>query len=65
MSDESNSEFNKMAFDMLVSLRGGLPTKCDFCGQPYTDGRYPVPEEAQAWACSDCAARWEKQERRL
>jgi hypothetical protein len=43
-------------FDLLVSIRGGLPEKCDFCGLPYIDGRYPVPEEAGAWSCSECEA---------
>lgn len=64
MNDDSDSEFNRMVFDMLTANRGGLPTKCEFCGQPYTDGRYPVPEEAQAWACSECVARWDLAEGR-
>lgn len=45
-------------FDLLVDLRGGLPDACDFCLQPFTDDRYPVPEEAGEWACSECWARW-------
>jgi len=48
--------------DLLLSIRGGLPESCDFCKQPYKDGRYPVPEEAGAWACSDCEARWLKED---
>lgn len=53
-----SDEWNKAAFDMLVAMRGGVPEKCDFCGQPYGADRYPVPEEGQAWACSDCLKRW-------
>lgn len=47
-------------FDLLVDLRGGLPDACDFCLQPFTDDRYPVPEEAGAWACSECEERWNR-----
>ena len=47
------------AFDLIVSLRGGLPAACDFCKQPFTDDRYPVPEEAGDWACIECLDRWE------
>jgi len=50
-------------FDLIVELRGGLPEACDFCGQPYTDDRYPVPEEAGDWACSECVARWDATDR--
>jgi len=50
--------YNRAAFELLVSLRGGLPDACDFCRQPFTQARYPVPEEAGAWACSECVARW-------
>jgi hypothetical protein len=50
-------------FDLLVGLRGGLPDACDFCGQPYTEARWPEPEEAGAWACSECVARWDEQRR--
>jgi ribosomal protein L37AE/L43A len=46
-------------FDLLVQLRGGLPDKCDFCGQEYSAKRYPIPEEAGEWACSECVARWD------
>jgi hypothetical protein len=49
-------------WDLVMSIRGGFPEKCDFCGKPYTDGRYPVPEEAGAWACSECLARWDREE---
>lgn len=43
----------------IAELRGGLPEACDFCGQPYGPERYPVPEEAGEWACSECLARWD------
>lgn len=46
--------------DLVIILRGGLPETCDFCGQLFSDTRQPVPEEAQAWACSECVARWEE-----
>ena len=36
--------------EMIIALRGGLPDRCDFCRQPYTEERYPVPEEAGDWA---------------
>jgi hypothetical protein len=49
------------AFQMIVDLRGGLPAKCDFCQKPYEDGRYPIPEEAGEWTCSECWERWEKE----
>lgn len=55
MTDE---DYNQAAFEFIVALRGGLPEHCDFCGQPYVDGRYPIPEEAGEWACSECWARW-------
>lgn len=47
------------ALDLLISIRGGWPEACDFCKQPYTEQRYPVPEEAGEWACNECVARWE------
>lgn len=55
-------DFQQAALAMLIANRGGLPEKCDFCGQTYTDGRYPVPEEGQAWACSEWEARWLKED---
>ena len=48
--------------DLIAELRGGIPDKCDFCGQEYNEDRYPIPEEAQAWTCSECWARWEKED---
>ena len=47
---------------VIADLRGGIPECCDFCEQPYTEERYPVPEEAGAWACIECWDRWEKQD---
>ena len=48
--------------EMIAEMRGGIPDKCDFCEQPYTEERYPIPEEAQAWTCNECYARWEQEE---
>jgi len=49
-------------FDMIVALRGGHPATCDFCDQPYTESRHPEPEEAGLWTCSECVARWRKED---
>ena len=46
--------YDEAAFRFLVDLRGGFPEKCDFCGERYSDTRYPVPEEAGAWSCNIC-----------
>lgn len=51
------------SFDLIVALRGGLPDRCDFCDQPFTDERYPIPEEGSEWACSECVARWDAAEK--
>jgi hypothetical protein len=51
-------------WDLIMSIRGGFPEKCDFCEQVYDDKRYPVPEEAGAWACSECEARWRADDER-
>ena len=54
-------EYDHATINLLISLRGVLPEKCDFCNQQFTGTRYPLlPEEAGAWACSECAARWAK-----
>ena len=53
-----SDDYNQAAFDWIVYLRGGLPEACDFCGQPFTQERYPVPEEAGEWTCAECLARW-------
>lgn len=45
-------------FDLIVALRGGVPERCDFCGQPYDAKRHPEPEEAGEWACTECVKRW-------
>lgn len=55
-----NDELNPL--ELIIALRGGVPEKCDFCDQPYTDQRYPVPEEAGQWACIECWERWEKED---
>lgn len=47
---------------VIADLRGGIPEKCDFCEQPYNETRQPVPEEAGEWACTECLARWDKEE---
>lgn len=44
--------------DFIAAIRGGYPSKCDFCGKEYTQERHPVPEEAGEWACTECVARW-------
>jgi hypothetical protein len=64
MSDdhELSKEYHDAAFNLIVDLRGGLPEKCDFCHEPFTEQRYPVPEEAGDWACSDCVKLWETEE---
>jgi hypothetical protein len=59
-----SDDYNRAAFDLLASLRGGLPDACDFCRQPFTQARYPVPEEAGEWACAECVARWAREEPR-
>lgn len=57
--DVKTTEYNQAAFDLIVDLRGGLPEKCDFCGQPFVPKqRWPIPEEAGEWACNECYARW-------
>jgi len=52
-------EFQKAAFDWIVMIRGGLPEKCDFCLQVFTEERYPIPEEGGEWTCRECLTRWE------
>ena len=48
--------------ELIAELRGGIPETCDFCKQEYTENRYPIPEEAGMWTCSECWARWEKED---
>jgi len=50
-------------FNMIVELRGGVPERCDFCGERYTDSRRPTPDEGGEWACTVCWERWEKQDK--
>lgn len=61
MGADPGPTFQELAFDLIVGFRGGVPEKCDFCEQPFTQKRYPIPEEAGEWACSDCYARWSKE----
>ncbi len=47
----------------IVDMRGGVePTKCDFCKQD-KQAIELEPEEAGAWVCITCLARWEENER--
>jgi hypothetical protein len=48
--------------DAIIELRGELPEKCDFCGEPYNEHRHPTPDEGGEWACTECWARWDKEE---
>ncbi len=59
---ERDEHARAWALDLIVQLRGGLPGKCDFCEQPYTEDRYPIPEEGGEWTCSECLARWQKED---
>jgi hypothetical protein len=49
--------------NMIAELRGGIPEKCDFCEQSFNEERYPIPEEAGEWTCSECWERWMKEEK--
>jgi len=53
------SDYNDAALAFIVALRGGVPPDCDFCRQPFTDTRRPIPEEGGEWACTECYERWE------
>lgn len=48
------------ARDLIIGLRGGVPPKCDFCGEekPPADLH---PEEGGEWACINCIERWKAQ----
>ena len=59
------SEVNASAFAFIADLRGGVPQQCDFCKQPYTGERYPIPEEAGEWACSECYDQWYGKDREM
>lgn len=54
-------EYDHATMNLLISMRG--PETCDFCKRPFTPSRYPVPEEGGAWACRECEARWEKEDK--
>ena len=54
---------NDDVYEMIVAVRGGIPERCDFCGERYTDTRYPIPEEAGEWACSECWERWQEEDK--
>jgi ribosomal protein L37AE/L43A len=58
-----STDYDRACWEMLTANRAD-PKMCDFCGQPFTEARYPVPEEGRAWACSECEARWAKEEAR-
>lgn len=51
----SELTYDEAVWAMLVANRGE-PKTCDFCGLPFTNGRYPVPEEGRAWSCNECEA---------
>jgi hypothetical protein len=48
--------------DLIIAWRGGHPDACEFCLKPYTDTRWPEPEEGGAWACNECYERWAKED---
>lgn len=54
MSGDDEASF----VNFIIALRGGYPANCDFCLQPFTKDRRPIPEEAGEWACTECVARW-------
>lgn len=47
-------EYEQAVWRMLIANRGGIPEKCDYCQQPYTETRRPMPEEGRSWSCTDC-----------
>ena len=48
--------------EMIASMRGGIPKRCDFCDQPMTYEE-ACPEEGGEWACIRCWNRWEEESR--
>ena len=46
--------------ELIAVMRGGVPEKCDFCGNPF-DEKGAVPEEAGDWACWTCWTQWESE----
>ncbi len=45
--------------ELIIALRGGVPSKCDFCGK-VTESSKLHPEEAGAWVCIECLDKWDK-----
>lgn len=53
---------NDEARKLIIDLRGGVSSKCDFCLKP----TLPVqlePEEAGAWVCWECLEKWKLAEK--
>lgn len=46
---------------MIADLRGGIPPKCEFCGEVRPENEMH-PEEAGEWACIHCIRRWHKED---
>lgn len=46
---------------LIESIRGGAPTKCDFCNRAIDNDDY-MPEEGGEWACGDCWRRFESED---
>ena len=44
---------------LIYQLRGGVPDKCDFCGEKYFHWELD-PEEGGLWVCHQCQQRWEE-----
>lgn len=42
--------------DLIIAMRGGVPDKCDFCGETSDELE---PEEGWEWVCHKCLKRWE------
>ena len=59
LNTDAQVEINQLAMGMLVHMRGGIPECCDFCGEKFTEERYPTPEECGDWACIECVKKWE------
>lgn len=47
--------------ELIIGLRGGVPSKCDFCQRETAPERLH-PEEAGDWACQDCVDRWHRED---
>jgi len=55
---------NNPILELIVAMRGGIPDRCDFCDQPFTEANYPTPEEAGEWACIECVKKWDEAHRK-